>query len=504
MNVNYQLDEKEIFNFLLDRSTFNSTMYSFDVLSDGRNRINFDDNTVINMLELIVRPECNQRCEYCYIARYGKELYPLEQRLSKEQTLNNIKMILDWVFNTKNLYINHWELFAGDLFYDDLYFDLIDMFAEFLREKQDQYPSVFKRYPGLILTPSNFSFIHSPEKKIKLEQYIKDFQEEFNWELGFSISTDGKYGIDTREQTPLSDEYFDSLFQWSLDHPANGFHSIISVSNIDNGIKSYQWWKEQCEKWFKGTSKESFSWLPYWLLARQDEWTKESIDKVLQLIDYMIIDRYHMCGDNPDRFAVHLFGDEQMIREAGLPSNEIINDLIHFNINNPRDMSHLQCSINSCTAINVNNLTLVPCHRLTYEVFQGGSFVVKDNKIIDIEPFNVTTYLMTKMAKADSFPVCTNCDHNFLCDRGCLGAQFESSGELFLPIESVCQLRKEINYFLLWKYYNMDVIDSAIKQHLLSDEAKAVLFHLLDIIREEGINYGYIEERNVKYFTQSK
>ena len=504
MNINYKLDEKEIFDFILNQSTFNESAFSFDILSDGRDRIDFNNFSVINMVELIVRPECNQKCEYCYITQYGKELYPLSERLSKEQILHNIKLILEWVFNTKNLYINHWELFAGDLFYDDLYFDIIDIFAEFLRDKIDHYPYVFKKYPGLILTPSNFSFIRSPDKKERLEQYIKDFKKEFNWELGFSISTDGKYGIDTREQIPLSDDYFDALFQWSFNHPAHGFHSIISACNIDNGIKNYQWWKEQCEKWFSGTNKEEFSWLPYWLLARQDEWTRESIDKVLQLLDYMIIDRYHMCGDDIDKFAIHIFGDEELNRKNHLPSTAIISDLIHFNIKNAREMSHLQCSVNSCTAINVSNLTFPPCHRLAYELFQGGKFIVKDDKIIDIEPFNVTTYLMTKMAKADTFPLCSECEHNMICDKGCLGAQFESSGELFLPIESVCHLIKEQNYFLLWKYYNMGVINSAIQQNLLSEETQMVFSQLLDIIQNEGLNYGYIEERNVKYFKQSE
>ena len=500
MNSNYNLDEKEIFKFLITKSTFNPELYNFDILSDGRDRIDFNHAPVINMVELIVRPECNQKCEYCYVARYGKELYPIDQRISREQILINIRLILDWVFNTQSLYINHWEFFAGDLFYDDLYFDIIDIFAEFLRDKIDQYPSVFEKYPGIILTPSNFSFIRSPEKKERLEQYIKDFQKEFNWELGFSISTDGKYGIDTREQIPLSDEYFDTLFQWSLDHPAHGFHSIISMSNIGNGIKNYKWWKEQCEKWFKGTIKESFSWLPYWLLARQDEWSKESIDEVLQLLDYMVIDRFHMCDNNPDKLAIHIFGDEKINSDAGLPSNNITNDLIQFYINNPRDMSQLQCSINSCTMIDISKMAFVPCHRLAYEMFQGGNFVVKDDKIIDIEPFNVTTYLMTKMAKAETFPVCTNCEHNLICDRVCLGAQFESSGEIFLPIESVCFLKKEINYFLLWKYYNMGVIESAIKQGLLSDEIQLVFNCLLEEIRDEDKNYGYIEERNVDYF----
>ena len=504
MNLNYKLDEKEVFKFYVEKSTFDTEKFGFEFLSDDRFHTPFNESSPIKIVELIVRPECNQKCEYCYIARYSKELYPIEQRISREQILNNIRIVLDWVFNIKSVYINHWELFAGDLFYDDLYFDIIDIFTEFLRDKIDQYPSVFKRYPGVILTPSNFSFIRSPEKKKRLEQYIEDFQKEFNWELGFSISTDGKYGVDTREQIPLSDDYFDSLFQWGLDHPANGFHCIISVSNIDNAIKNYDWWREQCTKWYKGTKKEKNDWIPYWLVARQDEWTQESIDKFLQLLDYMIIDRLHMCDDDIDKLAIHIFGDQKINDDMNLPSNIITNDLIQFRAVNSMDMTHLLCGVTTATIINISNLTFAPCHRLTYEMFQGGNFVVENNKIIDIEPFNVCTYIAAKMGKADTFPVCSNCPHNMVCTKGCLGAQFESSGELFLPIESVCHLFHETNYFLLWKYSKMGVINSAKQQHLLSTELAQVLAGLSDIIDKEGRNYEYIEQRNSECFTKSE
>ena len=32
-------------------------------------------------VELIIRPECNQKCSYCYITKYGNELYPPEKRV---------------------------------------------------------------------------------------------------------------------------------------------------------------------------------------------------------------------------------------------------------------------------------------------------------------------------------------------------------------------------------------------------------------------------------------
>jgi sulfatase maturation enzyme AslB (radical SAM superfamily) len=49
-------------------------------------------NNIINSLmhkkkhgatvELIIRPECNQQCKYCYLKQYGHESYPI--RANKE------------------------------------------------------------------------------------------------------------------------------------------------------------------------------------------------------------------------------------------------------------------------------------------------------------------------------------------------------------------------------------------------------------------------------------
>ena len=53
--------------------------------------------------EFIIRPECNQKCEYCYIARYGKDLYPLETRANNEKILKNMNIMLDYIFNERKV-----------------------------------------------------------------------------------------------------------------------------------------------------------------------------------------------------------------------------------------------------------------------------------------------------------------------------------------------------------------------------------------------------------------
>jgi hypothetical protein len=45
-----------------------------------------------------------------------------------------------------------------------------------------------------------------------------------------------------------------------------------------------------------------------------------------------------------------------------------------------------------------------------------------------------------------------------ICHKGCLGAQYESSGELFYPAISVCNLSIEKCKFLINKYYTSGVL----------------------------------------------
>ena len=80
--------------------------------------------------ELVIRPECNQNCSYCYITQHGKELYPLEKRVDTETTLKHIDAFLKYIFDNK-LFVRRWELFAGDLFYDHLIYKIFDLFYKY-------------------------------------------------------------------------------------------------------------------------------------------------------------------------------------------------------------------------------------------------------------------------------------------------------------------------------------------------------------------------------------
>ena len=460
--------EKEVLNLYLNAEIFNKKRLFTTLNNTPHHRINHD-NENIHGIEMIIRPECNQKCEYCYIARYGDSLYPHNERADSATILKNIDMFLDYMFNTRKVYWEHFELFAGDLFYDNIFFDILDIFYKYLKPLSERYPRIFEANEGLILMPTNFSFIDDDAKAQRVDEYITKFRTELNWDIGLSISTDGKYAVDTREMRPVDDEHFDKLFKFTLKYPRVGFHPIISVSNVKNAIKNYDWWKTMYNHYYNNDERgwESFDFLPYWLEARNDEWTPEAIEDFCHLMKYMVDDRFKMHGEDPEKLAYHMYvGDGQNDTIRRMYHSDIID--IRLNVD---DLSYerIGCSLNGLFCLNMGNLEMSPCHRLTYHQFRGGRFIHENDKITDVEPENVFGFINIVTAPADAIPQCERCMYRHICTRGCLGAQFEATGEVFQPCVTVCDLFKTYFGFLVEYYDQLGVLDAALRNGWITE-----------------------------------
>lgn len=469
MKNNFYECEKEVLDLYLNAEVFDKKR-TFTVLNNSPDHRLNRNHENIHGIELIIRPECNQKCEYCYIARYGDELYPHNERVKNDVILKNIDILLDYIYNTKKVYWEHFELFAGDMFYDDLFFDILDVFYKHLKPLSEKYPKIFEANEGLILSPTNFSFITDEEKCKKVDMYIQKFRE-FNWDIGLSISTDGKYAVDTREQRPLDDEYFEKLFNFTLKYPRVGFHPILSASNIHNSIKNYEWWRDMYKKYYFNETDKTWAYnndfLPYWLEARNDEWTKETIKAFCDLMDYMVKDRLVMCDNDSEKLAYHVFvGDGKNGTLKHMHHSDIID--IALNINNA-SYEVVGCSLSGLFCVNIGNLELSPCHRLTYHQFRGGKFIVDNDKIVDIIPKNVFGFINTVTTPAGALPQCEKCLYGHICTKGCLGAQYEATGELFQPCLTVCDLLKTYHGYLVNLYFELGVIDIAHQKHWISE-----------------------------------
>lgn len=467
--------------------------------------INKDDDILINAflngtllktfendqrVELVVRPNCNQKCQYCYLTKYGNKIYPTEYNVSNEQILNNIKLFFDYLIE-KKAYVCHWEIFAGDLFYDGLYFEIIDLFIEYFKKILDIFPG--NQEIGDISIPCNFSFINNEDTVKKFDEYYNKLLD-IRVHLSLSCSTDGP-NMNVREKiNPDYDKLFTFIKKYNF-----GIHPMISYETIDNAIENYDWWVQQFEKYHFNPSRKDRH--PCMLEVRNEGWTDEAIDKYIKLLDHIIEDRIKACYNNIDTFAISLFAKEEFLKYHSMliyaygPHQM---DPIKL-IDNPNRDNHMTCSMGGILTVNCADLTLVPCHRLAYPHFRGAQFVIENNKIIKVKALNgLYAFLSQILENVKVKPICVNCENKQFCIQGCNGAQYEAFGEPFLPIPEVCKMLSSKINFLVEKYEKLGIFHfifnnsdlQASPEHpdltLLNSEYKNNLINLL-------IDKGYPE-----------
>ena len=455
-SVKFRNDETALLETFLDGVVFNK---SRDYTS---NRNEFPDNrkgyprvSEGMGIELIVRPECNQKCEYCYITQHGDELYPVHERVDNATILRNLRAILEYVYYEKHSFVNRWELFAGDLFYDNLYFDLLDIFYDVIKPIYKTYHHLFTRGRKIsILSPSNCSFVKDDNKVALFEQYCKKM-EEVGCELILSYSTDGKYACDSREKYDVPDEVFDKTFAFLKRHHY-GPHPMVSAENIDNYIKNYDWWVEQIPKF------SDYDTSVMMLEVRNDNWTEEKLDKYEALLKHIVHQNLKLHPSKKD-FAQHLFDERS--------------DAFGYNLiklypkRSYEDDAAYSCSMQWLLHITLNNLSIVPCHRTSYKQFLIGQFDQDETgKITGVTGNNVAIGITTHGFRAGSIPRCSKCKYAPGCVKGCLGSQYEHSGELFAPIDSVCRLLKRKISVLSREYRDLGLLDIALENKYITNE----------------------------------
>lgn len=425
-------------------------------------------------INLIVRPQCTQTCEYCYIYQHGKELYPEEERVTNSVLLKNLDSLLDYYLNTQHYYIRLWTFFAGDLFYDGLYFDIIDVMYPYYEKLYYDHPELWENSPPVeIILPLNISMVYNEDNLHRLDAQIERFNK-IQTRLGFSFSTDGKYAEDIREKNHVPDEIWERLFLFIQKHGC-GLHPMISAESIERACENYDWWIEQLQKYplFDGDF-----WCPSFLEVRNpDVWTSEKIEQYLRLLDHMINHRLQKCNNDIEEFSHNILGQKTTICP---PVRS--NDLISLHIKDPFIHKGISCGQDFLVSITLNNLNLVPCHRLAYPQFRAGHYALDEqtNKITGLEAHENVHGLINILSRNILFePGCVACDYNHFCMHGCLGAQYEHSKEIFMPIESVCNLFKSKVDFLLKKYHELGALKVMLEKSMLSKDQKETLIRIL-------------------------
>jgi hypothetical protein len=404
-------------------------------------------------LELFITGECDQRCEYCYLIKNGHKLYPHALR-DHDTILKNMDLLFDYL-NQEKLYPSHIDIFTGEIWCSD--------FGALVLERLLNYIKTLKVPPHQIMIPSNFSFILN-EKYLKIiEYYIKAFNF-YDVNLAFSCSNDG--GIIDRESRPFfnkeqnglkdTDEYYEMLFEFCKKHQY-GFHPMVSAYKIEEWGEQYKWWLDR----LKQHDMNLYNYIMF-LEVRNNEWTEEKIKSYLEYlniaVDYTLSEYYNNDINKIMSDIINL-----PIDEANLYNNRApLKNYSHFGLGDTN--KGMSCSIERAIMIRLGDLAWVPCHRTGYDKFVFGYFKVQDDKIVGMKANNLPLLFSIHGIGYKGHMKCDVCPIGELCPRGCYGAQFEYSKELFFPCPTVCDLYMAKVLFLYYKLeYYMQICDSVPK-----------------------------------------
>lgn len=437
MRKTYNEDKKLLHNFL--EKTFFTTWQKGD---DG----NFSS------LELQVSASCDKGCVYCYYHNYGEHLYPSKLN-NRKNILKNTDIILEWLERKKMF--PQIELFSGEIFSQKVGFEVTEKVIDFYIRNNVK--------TGMCI-PTNFSFIDDGLKTSEVTRLI-----EKGWKNGVNVvlscSIDGKY-MDYKNrphknnQNFYSDEYYDKVFEFARIYKS-GFHPMIYYKNIKKWIDNFLWFQEM----FK---KHHIPWNNIYLLeVRNDGWNKESINEYQKFIKFV----YSWVFEN--KFN----SNKKDFIENFILSNKNMNIFNNF----CRSGRGLGCSAQSSLYVRLGDLTCNPCHRTSYDFFNTLYFKCENEKIVDIEPLNVNLFISWISMDKNNFPYCQDCLIRDFCAGGCLGSQFESTSEIFLPIQSVC-----------WQQHGKfkAQVDWLLENNMFWDIAEKILFKKNTMIRFKELLYG--------------
>lgn len=370
-------------------------------------------------LEIFLTSTCNQNCEYCYLVKYD-ELYPKEFN-NKETILKNLKILFNYIIE-KDYYIPEIEFFTGEIWQSNFGLEVLEYTFEAICN-------------GLrtdtITIPSNCSFILDTIQMHKIQHYI-DIFEQHNVRLQFSISVDGL--LLEEETRPLNngikrtEEFYDNLFIWAQ-HNNFLFHPMVSAYGIDKWIDNYKWWVQKCEEYNMNPDQVLMM-----LEVRNDNWSEQAIKDYNNFINYLLEEQFQKCNRNIELLAKKLFCYEGIDGGGYVPYTPAHTDTFPG------------CTVANTMTVRIGDLAICPCHRTAYDQFLYGRFIVKDDKIVDIEGYNpqiamkilFSNFNLTNMG-------CDNCIYSPYCLKGCYGSQYESHGEIFMPIQNVCHF-----FFAKW------------------------------------------------------
>lgn len=408
--------------------------------------------------ELNITASCNQSCQYCYLINYGDKIYPKEIRKPKK-ILENIRIYLNYA-HEKGLDPKRWELFSGEIWGTQFGYDVLDIIIEYI--EKDWF------HPGIIMIPSNCSFIYDDNSRHRIQNYINKF-DKLDVRLIFSISNDGycceptsrPFNSSSDNQLKYDEKNYDKLFKWAR-YNDYAFHPMVSASNVDKWVDNYDWWKKKFDEYHFELDNHLMT-----LEVRNDDWTDESITNYLKYLDHMINVNYkYAYGGDINKLADYICGVGH------------INGYLPYALCRSTDFT---CGIKYSLIVRMGDLSIGPCHRTHYPELIYGKFDVEDGRITGISANNIQLANRVLLCRKNGSVLCDRCAISDYCIMGCMGSQYESTKEPLYPCESVCELEKAKVIYLFVKSHKTDIAKIALAK---SPECEYAMNRLSDIVEK--------------------
>lgn len=434
MILNENLDNRQLLNDILERNYY----------------VDFRSNMPMREIEVFLLGTCKSNCDYCYLKKNQKALFPNEL-VDFDLIIKNFEIFLNWYIENK--FRCEIDIFSGEWLTTDLCEPIFDLMYEKFSQVHPQLR------PKIISMADNAQFINNDVLTNKIQNYINKFKNDLNIDIFMSISVDGKYCDYGRKEN--LDEFYTKLFKFM---ETNNYyaHPMISSDNIKYWIQNYKWWLETAPKYIVDELMT--------LEVRDKTWTHESIAELINYCDFLIDYKFeHIYNKDLNKFFMYVFQLNQPC------TNYSAIQLLETNMFEGRDNIHCHFSrMDLC--IRISDLSLGLCHRQFYPELMIGKFHLEDDKIIDMDEINVALLIMKDNLKRSCLPHCETCQFVGICTGFCAGESYEHYGNSLVPSKQVCEMYIAKNSFLLYKYYKMGLLEwlnssplnERIKKYLIS------------------------------------
>lgn len=401
---------------------------------------------------------CNLNCEYCYIHRHGPELFP--PHLCNVDTIqNNIIKLLTWL--GENEMNPNLELFTGELFASEDGYKILETILHFYQRNFDKY-----KVPNMIIIPTNYAFLDN-NLGLRVASIIHSFSE-MRIGVFLSASFDGLYAdpISRPYKSGLmrTQQWYDKCFNW-MTSPQYLPHPMIAPSTIHIWKQNFLWFMDMFKK-HNMNPKDL-----YLLEVRNVEWSKQNLQDYKEFCEFVMDWIWDYTLHDPKEFLKFFLVDSERHYTGGF---NFLGAPFSSDNNAPG------CTIQNYLFVRMGDLKMFPCHRLAYPQFELGQLNIDDQGHLDLKSKNVELAAMIYSFSPNQMPMCNKCAMKDLCGGQCYGSCFETTGNMFNPIPTVCALQSIKTHTVLHKLQEYGILYKFIG-HV--DQTKAT--QIIRLLEEE-------------------